>query len=125
MESKDYVIIGLVVAIVVLVFFVGLSINLNNQDANAQIANVSNNTPDTAQENNTQAEDNSVQQVSVERETPKAYAYKSDGTPMYSRSEVDQYVYSKYGSVNGYHIQDNGYVNLDDYRYTDDGHYRG
>lgn len=48
------------------------------------------------------------------------YAYKSDGTPMYSQEEVNNYVQSKYGSVN-YHIQDNGYINLDDAGYTDDG----
>lgn len=48
------------------------------------------------------------------------YAYKSDGTPMYSQEEVNNYVQSKYGAVN-YHIQDNGYINLDDSGYTDDG----
>lgn len=123
MEGKDFVIIGLIAAIVVLVFVVGLSINLSNQNANnniSQVANVSNTTPN----NTTQAEDNSVKQVSTEKEKPKAYAYKSDGTPMYSQSEVDRYVSNKYGSVDGYHIQDNGYVNLDDSRYTDDGHVR-
>ena len=39
---------------------------------------------------------------------------------MYSQEEVDNYVQSKYGAVN-YHIQDNGYINIDDPGYTDDG----
>lgn len=52
--------------------------------------------------------------------TQSVYAYKSDGTPMYSQQEVSNYVLSKYGAVN-YHIQDNGYINLDDAGYTDDG----
>lgn len=54
----------------------------------------------------------------------QAIAYKSDGTPMYSQSEVDNYVNSKYGSVN-YHTQSNGYIALDDPSYTSDGHYIG
>ncbi|WP_407455061.1 carboxypeptidase-like regulatory domain-containing protein [Methanobrevibacter sp.] len=55
---------------------------------------------------------------------PSAYAYKSDGTPMYSQAEVDRYMYNKYGSVN-YHLQDNGYVNLDEPGFDDAGHYVG
>ena len=50
----------------------------------------------------------------------KVLAYKSDGTPMYSQEEVDEYVKSKYGLVN-YHIQGNGYINLDDPNYDDAG----
>ena len=53
-----------------------------------------------------------------------AYAYKSDGTPMYSQAEVDRYMYNKYGAVN-YHLQDNGYVNLDEPGFDDAGHYVG
>ena len=53
----------------------------------------------------------------------KVFGYKSDGTPMYSQAEVDQYIKSKYGDVN-YHIQDNGYISLDDPNYTPDGRYR-
>ena len=62
----------------------------------------------------------STQKLKINKEVQKVYAYKSDGTPMYSKEEVDNYVQSKYGAVN-YHIQDNGYVNLDDPGYTDDG----
>lgn len=49
-----------------------------------------------------------------------AYAYKSDGTPMYSQSEVDNYMMNKYGDVD-YHLNDNGYVNLDEEGYDDAG----
>ena len=62
----------------------------------------------------------STQKLKINKEVQKVYAYKSDGTPMYSKAEVDNYVQSKYGAVN-YHIQDNGYVNIDDPGYTDDG----
>ena len=61
-----------------------------------------------------------AQKLTIKKEAPKVYAYKSDGTPMYSQQEVSNYVLSKYGAVN-YHIQDNGYINLDDSRFTDDG----
>ncbi len=55
---------------------------------------------------------------------PKAYAYKSDGTPMYSQAEVDEYMYNKYGLVD-YHLNENGYVNLDEPGYDDKGNYVG
>lgn len=54
--------------------------------------------------------------------SPSAYAYKSDGTPMYSQAEVNQYMYNKYGNVN-YHIGSNGYVDMDEPGRGDDGHY--
>ncbi len=63
-------------------------------------------------------------QTSSASSTPSAYAYKADGTPMYSQAEVDRYMYNKYGSVN-YHLQDNGYVNLDEPGFDDAGHYVG
>ena len=63
---------------------------------------------------------NTSQKLTINKEAPKVFAYKSDGTPMYSQAEVDNYVQSKYGT-SSYHIQDNGYINLDDSRYTDDG----
>jgi len=53
---------------------------------------------------------------------PSAYAYKSDGTPMYSQDEVDKYMEDKYGDVN-YHIGSNGYVDMDEPGYDDAGHY--
>ncbi|MBE6490939.1 MAG: hypothetical protein E7Z83_08805 [Methanobrevibacter sp.] len=53
--------------------------------------------------------------------TPSAYAYKSDGTPMYSQAEVDQYMANKYGMVN-YHVGSNGYIDMDEPGYDDAGH---
>ena len=44
---------------------------------------------------------------------PSAYAYKSDGTPMYSQKEVDDYMLNKYGSVD-YHIANNKYIHMDE-----------
>lgn len=61
-----------------------------------------------------------TQKLTIKEEAPQVVAYKSDGTPMYSNEEVNNYVQSKYGT-SSYHIQDNGYINLDDSRYTDDG----
>ncbi|WP_067041288.1 carboxypeptidase-like regulatory domain-containing protein [Methanobrevibacter sp. YE315] len=52
---------------------------------------------------------------------PTPYAYKSDGTPMYSQAEVDQYMLGKYGMVN-YHVGGNGYIDMDEPGYDDAGH---
>lgn len=52
--------------------------------------------------------------------TPSAYAYKSDGTPMYSQAEVDNYMLNKYGMVN-YHVGSNGYIDMDEPGYDDAG----
>lgn len=46
---------------------------------------------------------NTTQKLTIKEEVQQVYAYKSDGTPMYSQQEVDNYVKSKYGVVN-YHI---------------------
>ena len=51
---------------------------------------------------------------------PSAYAYKSDGTPMYSQSEVTEYMGNKYGMVE-YHIGDNGYIDMDEPGFDDAG----
>ena len=45
---------------------------------------------------------------------PQVYAYRSDGSPMYSQAEVDQYMYNKYGPVS-YHIKSNRYIDLGNY----------
>lgn len=59
--------------------------------------------------------------TTTQSSAPAVYAYKSDGTPMYSQAEVDRYVAQKYGLVN-YHIQENRYINLDEPGYDDAGH---
>lgn len=60
----------------------------------------------------------------VSNSGPAAYAYKSDGTPMYSQSEVDQYMLNKYGMVD-YHVGDNGYIDMDEPGFDDAGHWVG
>ena len=55
---------------------------------------------------------------------PSAYAYKSDGTPMYNEKEVQEYMGNKYGMVE-YHIGDNGYIDMDEPGFDDAGHYVG
>jgi len=86
--------------------------------------------------NNTYAGDNDTQKLTIkEKEAtqaessssssgPTPYAYKSDGTPMYSQAEVDNYMLNKYGMVD-YHLNDNGYVNLDEPGFDDKGNYVG
>ncbi len=55
---------------------------------------------------------------------PSAYAYKSDGTPMYSQDEVNDYMLNKYGMVD-YHVGDNGYIDMDEPGYDDAGNWVG
>lgn len=52
--------------------------------------------------------------------SPSAFAYKADGTPMYSQSEVDNYMKNKYGLVN-YHVGENGYIDMDEPGFDDAG----
>ena len=56
---------------------------------------------------------------------PTAYAYQSDGTPMYSQSEVDRYMSHKYGPGTNYHIGSNGYVDMDEPGFDNAGNWRG
>ncbi|MDO5859870.1 Ig-like domain-containing protein [Methanobrevibacter sp.] len=62
-----------------------------------------------------------VAEAETSSSTPSAYAYKSDGTPMYSQAEVDQYMLNKYGMVD-YHVGSNGYIDMDEPGYDDAGH---
>jgi ABC-type Na+ efflux pump permease subunit len=55
---------------------------------------------------------------------PEVYAYRSDGSPMYSQAEVDQYMYNKYGPVS-YHIKSNRYIDLDEPGFDDKGNWIG
>ena len=87
--------------------------------------------------NNSYAGDNDTQKLTIKEKeaaqaesssssssSPTPYAYKSDGTPMYSQAEVDSYMLNKYGMVD-YHLNDNGYVNLDEPGFDDKGNYIG
>lgn len=66
----------------------------------------------------------SSSESSQSQSQPTAYAYKSDGTPMYSQAEVDEYMLNKYGMVD-YHIQSNGYVDMDEPGFDDKGNWIG
>jgi ABC-type Na+ efflux pump permease subunit len=71
----------------------------------------------------TQTESSSSSSQSSQSQ-PAVYAYRSDGSPMYSQAEVDQYMYNKYGPVN-YHIKSNGYVDMDEPGFDDKGNWVG
>lgn len=61
-----------------------------------------------------------IEEKAAETQQPSVYAYKSDGTPMYSQAEVDNYMLNKYGMVN-YHVGSNGYIDMDEPGYDDAG----
>jgi hypothetical protein len=71
-----------------------------------------NNTTSTA--NNTT--NTSTSTSSSSSNSPTIYAYKSDGTPMYSKTEADNYMLKKYGT-DKYKKQKNGYIDPDSVRY--------
>lgn len=66
-------------------------------------------------------EEKVVEAETTSSSTPAAYAYRSDGSPMYSQQEVSNYMLNKYGMVN-YHIGSNGYIDMDEPGYDDAGH---
>ncbi len=110
MERNNLIIIILAIICLIMATALATYIIVGNQQQDVKVVNNTTNTTNTT-----------VTTEKVNQETQKSvYAYKSDGTPMYSQAEVDSYVKSKYGAVN-YHIQDNGYINIDDPGYTDDG----
>ena len=57
-------------------------------------------------------EDTSSSDSSQSTSSPTPYAYKSDGTPMYSKAEADNYMLKKYGT-DDYERQSNGYIDPD------------
>ena len=116
METKNVLIICITVLIIGAIIAGAAYMIMDKQiKLQEQKLNQTNNT--TKVINNT-----TVVKEEVTKEPEKqAVGYKSDGTPMYSQAEVNQYVKSKYGCVD-YHMQDNGYVALDDPHYTSDGH---
>ena len=116
MEDKQILLIGVIIIIAIAIVcatVVFLKVNETPKPVENQ--------------NNASNASNSVAVESVNTETvqpepqKKAYAYKSDGTPMYSYQEVSNYIYNKYGPGMRWHIQDNGYISLDTPGYTSDG----
>lgn len=120
METKNVLIICITVLIIGAIIAGAAYMIMDKQiKLQEQKLNQTNNTNNTTKViNNT----TTVVKEEVTKEPEKqAVGYKSDGTPMYSQAEVSNYVKSKYGCVD-YHMQDNGYVALDDPHYTSDGH---
>lgn len=64
-------------------------------------------------------------ELTYTQSAPTAYAYQSDGTPMYSQSEVDRYMSHKYGPGTNYHIGSNGYVDMDEPGFDNAGNWIG
>ena len=59
-----------------------------------------------------EAEEETSSSSDTSESSPTPYAYKSDGTPMYSKAEADNYMLKKYGT-DDYERQSNGYIDPD------------
>ena len=63
-----------------------------------------------------------TEEVQQQKEPEKeVYAYRSDGSPLYSYQEARNYITQKYGPDMIWHVQDNKYISLDTPGYTSDG----
>jgi len=117
MEDKQILLIGVIIIIAIAIVCATV-VFLKVNETPKPVANQTNSTSNTSSSV-------SVESVNTETVQPepqkKAYAYKSDGTPMYSYQEVSNYIYNKYGPGMRWHIQDNGYISLDTPGYTSDG----
>ena len=121
METKNVLIICITVLIIGAIIAGAAYMIMDKQiKLQEQKLNQTNNTNNTTKViNNT----TTVVKEEVTKEPEKqALGYKSDGTPMYSYDEIDSYVQTKYGKGSGWHLQSNGYVDLDKAGYTNDGH---
>lgn len=115
MENKQILLIGVIIIIAIAIVcatVVFLNVNEDNKTVKNETNNVSKNI--TAEQVNTetvkQEPDNDV------------YAYRSDGSPLYSYDEARRYITQKYGPDMIWHVQDNKYISLDTPGYTNDGH---
>ena len=64
---------------------------------------------DSTGSNDDSSDDSSDTTSSDSSDSRSVYAYKSDGTPMYSKEETDNYMLKKYGT-DDYERQSNGYI---------------
>ena len=114
MEDKQIIIIGAIIVIAIAIVCATV-VFLKVNETPKPVENTTNNTSSSV----------AVESVNTETVQPEpkksVYAYKSDGTPMYSYQEVSNYINHKYGSGMRWHIQDNGYISLDTPGYTSDG----
>jgi len=117
MEEKQILLIGVIIIIAIAIVCATV-VFLKVNETPKPVANQTNNASNTSSSVSVE----SVNTETVQQEPQKkAYAYKSDGTPMYSYQEVSNYIAHKYGPDMIWHVQDNGYISLDTPGYTSDG----
>ena len=114
MENKEIILIGAIILIAIAIVcstVVFLKVNESNKPVNNKTNNVSNNiTVDHVTSGDVQQQ--------PQREV---YAYRSDGSPLYSYEETQRYIAQKYGPDMIWHVQNNKYISLDTPGYTSDG----
>ena len=114
MENKQIILIGAIILIaraIICTTMVFLKINESNQ--------INNNRPNNLTKNTTVAHVNTDE--AQQQPQNNVYAYTSDGKPLYSYQEAQNYITRKYGPNMIWHVQDNGYISLDTPGYTSDG----
>ena len=117
MEDKQILLIGVIIIIAIAIVCATV-VFLKVNETPKPVANQTNSPSNTSSSVSVE----SVNTETVQPEPKKSvYAYKSDGSPMYSYQEVSNYIYRKYGPGMRWHIQDNGYISLDTPGYTSDG----
>ena len=114
MENKQIILIGAFIWIAIAIIcatVVYLNVDKGNQVTTNQTNNASKNI--------------TVDRVNTEevKQQPQkeVYAYRSDGSPLYSYEETRDYIAQKYGPDMIWHVQDNKYISLDTPGYTSDG----
>lgn len=115
MENKQIILIGAIILIAIAIICATV-IFLNVNESNKPIIN---------QTNNSTSKNVTVEHVNTE-EAPQqpqkeVYAYTSEGRPLYSYQEAQNYIAQKYGPDMIWHVQDNKYISLDTPGYTSDG----
>ncbi len=118
MENKQIIIIGAIILIAVAIIC-GTVVFLNINESNkTPVNNQTNTTP-----KNVTADRVNTEQVQQQPKEPEraVYAYRSDGSPLYSYQEAQNYITQKYGPGMTWHVQDNKYISLDTPGYTSDG----
>ena len=116
MENKQIILIGAIILIAIAIVcatVVFLNTNKSNKAVNNETKNASNNV---TIEHVTSGDVQQPQQPQRE-----VYAYRSDGSALYSYEEARSYISQKYGPGMSWHVQNNKYISLDTPGYTSDG----
>ena len=118
MENKQIILIGAIILIAVAIVcatVVFLKVNESNNALKSETNNASN------VSNNVTAEHINTENVQPKQQQKEVYAYRSDGSPLYSYEEAQRYISQKYGPDMIWHVQNNKYISLDTPGYTSDG----